>query len=191
MMQKELNLFSAYKSSGSKGAKGGKSAKGILILSGCFLLVVLLIYGGLLFFKINMQNQINSIKNELLTPAVKEANLRISYEIKKNEMLISYINALNTAKTKFDASLIIDSQLLNKITSSMPDDVIMTDINISPVSIQISCNSSNVLAPDIFIQALNSKDLFSNVSYNGLKNNVERNLFTFVLECDFKEVTPQ
>lgn len=190
MIQKDLNLFLVYKNSG-KGGKGTKSSKGIFILAACFLLVVLLSYGGILFIKINMQNQTNNINNQLSVPSVIVANTKIALENKKNELLNAYQNTINVAKTKFDTSLIIDGDLLIKIASSMPTDVGTNSMVISPLSLGMSCSCTEKMSPAIFAQNLTLKNIFKSVSYNGVIFNPTSNSFAFDLICEFKEVTAE
>lgn len=185
MIKKDLNLFTAYKSGSIK--TGNNSSKGLILTIVSFILIVAVSYGGLLFLKANTQDQIASIRNELSDPAKLDAQSKLDAELKKNSLMNTYNTALKLAKESFDASRLIDSDLFNDITSAMPQDFIITDIKITAQSIRLSGACMDDLSPAVFKQALEKKDLFNSIIYNGVSVSEDGSYF-FNIDCKFKEL---
>jgi Tfp pilus assembly protein PilN len=184
MIKKDINLFTAYKNGSVK--LGGKSSKGPFIIIAAFALVIAATYGILFFMQANMKSSIKVITKELSLPEVVATQNKLNNETKKNELLISYNTALTLAKKNFDASRIINGDLLNKITSSVPATVKMNSIIINTQNIVISCNCTDKLAPAAFTQSLKAKDIFNNITYDGITADEQGN-YTFKMTCIFKE----
>ncbi len=152
-----------------------------------FVLLVGFTFGGLFFFRIIINGQISSIKQQLQAPTVIEAQAKLAKEITKNELMTKYNGALLTAKKNFDKSRFIDSSLLNIITSSMPADVTIANLTINNLTISITSTSIDKLSAAAFCQALEAKGIFSTVTYSGITKNSESNTYNFDIVCTYKE----
>lgn len=188
-LQKDLNLFTAYKSSSAKSGGSG-SIKGPLVLILCFILAVGGGYGALFFFQYNAQQQINSVKNDLTAPAIVEAQAKLADAAQLNDFMIQYQSALLAAKKNFDASRILDADMIQALADAMPADVTMISLTINPSNINMSCTCTDPLSPVAFIQELNRGDLFKDITTTGITSD-ENAAYTFTLVCNFKEVTVQ
>ena len=185
MIKKDLNLFAVYKNGSAK----SNSSKGLVVTLVSFVLVIAVAFGGILLLNIARQNQIKQIESKLSDPKVTEAQNKLTKEANKNQFLISYNSTLTIAKKNFDASRFIDDDLINKISSSMPDSVKAQTIVISPQNVSLTCTCTDQLAPAVFVQALNKKDLFSSISYTGITYEKDKNSYSFTMSCIFKENT--
>lgn len=183
MIQKDLNFFTVYKT-GS--AKNGSGLKGIIVLVTIFVLLVALTFSGLIFFRMIINGQITSIEKQLQAPEVIDAQAKLAKEITKNELMAKYNAALIAAKGNFNKSRFIDNSLLTAITSSMPADVVITNLSINALTITITSTCTDKLSAAALCQALETKTLFSAVTYTGLVKNAESNIYTFDILCTFK-----
>ena len=186
-MKKDLNLFTAYKNGSAK--IGGKSNAGIFLLIAAFLLIIAGAYGTLFFFNSNIKYKTGQIQKRLSDSAMVKDQKELDMQLKKNNLLIEYRDALKIAQKNFDASIKIDQDLFGKISSSMPSTVSVNSLKITPQSIQISCDSSNALDPAALAQALNEKGVFDNITYDGVvrDDNKENSKYFFTLTCNLKE----
>lgn len=196
MKGKDFNLFEVYKSGPSKPADTG--VKAILATVLVFVMLVVGVYSLIMFIMSNTQSKINTLNSQINSPQAIEANAKLATQLKKNQLMKDYNNALTQAKSNFDSSRIIDSVLLNKIISSTPTGAIMRSMTINPKSIELSYVSPDRMAPAIFTQSLNKLDIFAKISYNSVSldsgnaaagaNVAQAKNYTFTLLCEFKEV---
>ena len=186
MIQKDLNLFVVYKNSASKGV--GSSTKSIVICVVLFVLIVGVTYGTIFFLNYNLQAQIRQTKNNLNVPSVVENQKKLVKESNINQLMLRYKAALSTAKKNFDTSRFIDSELVAKISSSIPDDVIFNSLSITPQSVAISGTCANALSPSVMSQALNAKGLFKSVTFDAIAFDKSKSKYSFNMKCEFQEV---
>lgn len=184
MIQKDLNFFTVYK---NNSAKNGSGLKGIIALVIVFVLLVGLTFGGLFFFKIIINGQVNAIKQQLQAPSVIEAQTKLAKEITKNDLMGKYKGALTIAKKSFDKTRFIDNTLLSTLTSCVPADAIITSLTINALTITISSSCTDKLSAAAFCQALEAKSLFSSVTYGGINKDSKTNVYTFDIICTYKE----
>ena len=187
-MNKDLNLFTAYKDGSSK--IGGQNNKWIIILISSFVVLILGTYGTLFLLKSNFKYRTNEFNERLNDDANAEDNAELASQINKNSLLRAYNGALKTASENFYTSRYIDNEVLSQISSSMPKNVTISSLKISPQSIQMSCSCSDRLDPARFAQALSKKPLLKDVFYDGVSSEFQDDnakLFYFNISCNFKE----
>lgn len=183
MIQKDLNLFTAYKKHTSdSGARGYKS---IIFISIVFVLVVLISYGALFFMKSNVKTQIDDIKSELSKPEVSELQKILAGEIKTNELMVRYRKGLELALKKYDQSRKIDTELYNTLVLAAPNGTEILYISIDAVSININCTSASFDAPGLYAQELKSKGIFTSVVFDSVKLNSDGR-YEYKLSLGFK-----
>jgi hypothetical protein len=197
MKGKDFNLFEVYKSGPSKPADSG--LKAILATVLVFVMIVVGVYSAIIFIKNTTQSKIDDLNAQINSPQVMEANAKLAVQLKKNQLLKEYNDAITLAKKNFDSSRIMDSVLINKILAATPANTTARTIVINPQSMDLTYVSSNRMSPAIFAQALNKQNIFSTISYDGVSidgentsttpnaNNATK--FIFTLRCEFKEVT--
>jgi hypothetical protein len=162
-------------------------------------MIVVGVYSAIIFIKNTTQSKIDDLNAQINSPQVMEANAKLAVQLKKNQLLKEYNDAITLAKKNFDSSRIMDSVLINKILAATPANTTARTIVINPQSMDLTYVSSNRMSPAIFAQALNKQNIFSTISYDGVSidgentsttpnaNNATK--FIFTLRCEFKEVT--
>lgn len=184
-VKNDLNFFKAYKLGPGKHAEGG--FKGVLALIGLFILVVAIGFAVPFTLKLKMQKETSDIQDYLATPEVIEKQAELSVSSNKNNLLMAYLGAINKAKENFGQSIIFDSELFNTLSASMPSDVVVGSLSISTQNMQLSCTSTDPLAPAKFKQELEEKGIFSHIAYGGISQSGEGS-YSFSMTCTFGEL---
>jgi hypothetical protein len=179
-MKRDLNLFTAYKHSN---LKDGKSSAGVFLIISLFIFAITGSYGGLLLYESTIKSDTARIKNQLDSLSLDHKGLE--EQAQKNQLLNLYYNVLIESSKNFDSSVFIDTDKLGKIAASVPASVTVDKIEVTPQTIQLSCYCINPLDPAQFTQALRTKNLFSQITYDGVVYDKARNVYSFNINCYF------
>ena len=186
MIQKDLNLFSVYRSGSSKDAT--KSIKGISLIIASFVAVVILSYVLLAIVKMSIQGNIDQLTLQMNTPSMVENQVKLANENSKKDLLNKYYSALKAANLNFVKSRIIDETLISNVSSSLPPDVSITNILISQLSIEFSGRCINAWSPAVLEQTLNRKGVFKSISFDGITIAEGKGYYTFKMNCTFNDL---
>jgi hypothetical protein len=182
-VKKDLNLFTAYKNSAAK--IGGKSNAGLFLLISVFVFIIAGTYGGLFLYQKNIEQRTKDLRAQIEAPNDEQNELKI--KITKNELMTAYNNALKQAGKKFDASVFINTEKLEKVSSSLPAGVTVESMRINPQTVQLVCFSKNPLDPAKLEQALKTKNTFSSITYDGVVYDESYKIYRFNVSCIFNE----
>lgn len=184
MIQKDLNLFSVYKKSSP--ASAGKGYKGIVVMVVLFIFIVGAAYGGLLILKRNLQTSINAIETEMNDPDTKALQKELEAAVRKNELLLQYINSAKSAKSAFDKSRIIDSSVFRSVLDAIPASVSIGSYAVTATDISLVCTSLDFPSTATYAKALADKDIFFSVSYDSVVKG-DDGLYRFTLYFHFEK----
>ncbi|MDR1629274.1 MAG: hypothetical protein LBS36_03550 [Oscillospiraceae bacterium] len=183
-VKNDLNFFKAYKLGPGKHTE--KSMRGIIILFCCLILSVASIFSIFFTMRIQVNKQADGIRAELALPEVAALQEKLNAANAKKGLLSSYKGIIKNAQQNFEKSNIFDSDLFNDLEKSMPQTSTITNLSLSPQSLQIVCATTNRLDPAYLKQALMAKKRFSGITYNGVTRGAE-GIYTFSMSCEFGE----
>ena len=185
-MLKDLNFFAPYLGK-SQERKNIHRAGYIAVGSLTFVILITLTFNGIRVLK--LKSEISDLNEKLSSKTVK-AKLAESEEIdKKLDILGKYNEGINQVTNEIATRDIITTELLNRISSTLPSDVAFRNINISEGNLSISATSQSRQAIAEIQHNLKSLPIIGDVyisSISGTGENGER--FSFDLKCELKEV---
>ena len=185
-LKRDLNLFDVYKNSSGSG-DNGKSTKLLVTIIMCFVIVAALIFGGINLAEFSVNKKTKEINAELKSNEIISGNSEYAKEKNRNALLNQYSLALNTAKGKFNKCNKIDSSFLNKINESVPSGTTVKSLTDDNKTVTITCTSTDFMAPAVFTQALNKRNIMSNITYGSVTKDDQKSIYSFTLTCTIKE----
>jgi|LSQX01.2.fsa_nt_gb Tfp pilus assembly protein PilN len=182
-MKRDINLFTAYKNGSAK--IGEKSNAGLLLLILVFIFIIAASYGGLVIYQRDIEERASVLNAQNRNAGSEQRKLEVAIE--RSNLLGIYNDALIEAKAKFDSSVFLTSDKLDKIADALPKTVTVESMKINPQSVRLSCICKNPLDPAQFTRDLNLTLLFSSVTYDGVVYDQGRDEYRFNINCIFNE----
>lgn len=182
MINNDMNFFIRY-----EGKKKDKKNKSIYIYS-LVAFVALIVVGSFIYNTTSIilaKNKIKFYEEELAKEDIIE-KVKIYEELdRKNNALVSYEGQVEEIIEAIESRQVVDTTILNKISSTLPTEVTVSGISIEKNQIQIKAVSTSRVAIGELENNLRNVDVVDKVHIGSIAGEEE---FTFDISCDLKEV---
>ncbi|WP_066890164.1 PilN domain-containing protein [Clostridium nigeriense] len=181
-MMTDMNFFAPY-----QGQKKEEKNKSIYVYSLVGFLSVAVI-GSFVWNTTNiilLNNKIKEYNSKLESAEVKE-KLAIWEDIsRKSNILAKYDNGLNEIIGGLKTREVVTTELLNKLSSSLPSEVTFNSININNKEIDIQAVSTSRVAIGEIEHNLKNLNNIQDIYIGGITGT---EIFTFDIKCSLKDV---
>lgn len=178
-----MNFFTPYIKKDERAKTGFKRliSLGALLLS---IVVLISVFNFYMIYRIN--SDIEDLDNLLAEPEMQKK--RFEMETMKTQMAVSkeYIQELRKLDSRIEGIEVIDIELLDNITSTMPAEIIFKTLNLSINDVIITGTTSNREAVAEMEYNLNKTGLYGLVHVKNINKEKTSGGYTFSLSGNFK-----
>lgn len=181
-MMTDMNFFAPY-----QGQKKEEKNKNIYVYSLAGFLSVAIV-GTLAWNTTNiiiLNSKIKEYNTKLEDTVVKEKLAKWEEISKKGDILAKYDNGINEIMVALESREVVSTDLLNKLSSSLPSQVTFNSININNKEINIQAVSTSRVAIGEVEHNLKKLNNVQDVYIGGIAGD---EIFTFDVKCLLKDV---
>ncbi|KLE17179.1 PilN domain-containing protein [Clostridium sp. C8] len=181
-MIRDMNFFSPY-----QGQKKEQKNKNIYVYSMAGFLSVVIV-GTLAWNSTNillLNNKIKNYNEKLEQEDVKEKISKWDDISKKNDILTKYDTELSKIVGALNTREVVTTDLLDKLSSSLPTEVTFNSINITNTEISIQAVSTSRVAIGEIEHNLKKLNIIQDVYIGGISGDEQ---YTFDIKCVLKDV---
>ncbi|GAA0752447.1 PilN domain-containing protein [Clostridium sartagoforme] len=181
-MIRDMNFFSPY-----QGQKKEQKNKNIYVYSMAGFLSVVII-GTLTWNSTNillLNNKIKNYNEKLEQQDIKEKISKWDDISKKNDILTKYDTELSKIVYALNTREVVTTDLLDKLSSSLPTEVTFNSINITNTEVSIQAVSTNRVAIGEIEHNLKKLNIIQDVYIGGISGDEQ---YTFDIKCVLKDV---
>ena len=181
-MMTDMNFFAPY-----QGQKKEEKNKNIYVYSLAGFLSVAIV-GTLAWNTTNilvLNSKIKEYNTKLEDTVVKEKLSKWEEISKKSDILTKYDNGIDEIMAALESREVVSTDLLNKLSSSLPSQVTFNSININNKEINIQAVSTSRVAIGEVEHNLKKLNNVQDVYIGGIAGN---EIFTFDVKCLLKDV---
>lgn len=181
-MMTDMNFFAPY-----QGQKKEEKNKNIYVYSLAGFLSVAIV-GTLAWNTTNillLNSKIKEYNTKLEDTVVKEKLAKWEEISKKSDILTKYDNGINEIMIALESREVVSTDLLNKLSSSLPSQVTFNSININNKEINIQAVSTSRVAIGEVEHNLKKLNNVQDVYIGGIAGD---EIFTFDVKCLLKDV---
>lgn len=182
MLNHDMNFFAPY-----EGKKKEQKNKNIYIYSLIVFMVVAII-GSFIYNTASIliaKNKISFYEKELEKPEILE-KVKVYEELdRKNTALLSYEGQVKEITEAIESRQVVDTEILNKVSGTLPSEVSISGIIINKDQINIKAVSTDRIAIGEFEHNLRNLDITKDIYISSISGS---EIYTFDVKCYLKEV---
>ena len=178
----KFNFFTPYLAKQEK----GKTLFKRIVSIGLLVLILAGVASGFLFFRSSMiKGDIEAMQEMLQQPEMQKKKQEM--EKFKNQMVLGkdFLKEMSVLEKNLDTIFVINVELIDKITSNLPSEVIFKGMKLSTNDLNISGVSSNWSAIAEFQYNLKKMGVYNNIHVDTINRDKNTAGYSFVLTGDY------